>query len=266
MRNIEKQNCVNSLIDVLKTKSQINCFTNIFKDFNLKDAYEISSKIKLIRQKNNNVIGRKLGFTNKSLMKDYNIDEIIIGYMFENTVLINESCELSSFCEPKIEPEMIFKIKKPIDSSMTDHELLDCISHYTFGFEIVQSAYKNWKFKAPDTVAAFGLHGVLLFDKMLTIPKENLKEFLFFLKNFDFNLFCDDIFFEKGLSKNILNKNPLEALRQMDIVIKKYNLSPLDKNDLISTGTLTMPYIVKKNQTWKIESKLDFFKNFSVEF
>ena len=34
MRNIEKQNCVDSLLDVLETKNQIDCFTNLydFKD------------------------------------------------------------------------------------------------------------------------------------------------------------------------------------------------------------------------------------------
>ena len=266
MRNIEKQNCVNSLIDVLETKNQINCFTNIFEDFNLTEAYEISSMIKLIRQKNSKVIGRKLGFTNKSLMKDYNIDEIIIGYMFENTIFENESCKLSSFCEPKIEPEMIFKIKKPINSSMTDRELLNCISHYTFGFEVVQSAYKNWKFKAPDTIAAFGLHGALIYEKLIDIPKNSINEFIEFLNDFDLSLFCDGALIEKGLSKNILNKNPLEALRQMDKIIKKYNLTPLKNNDLVSTGTLTKPYDIKEKQKWSFESKSKFLNNFSVKF
>ena len=266
MRNIEKKNCVNSLIDVLENKNQINCFTNIYDDFSLIEAYEISSEIKTIRQKNSNVIGRKLGFTNKSLMNDYNIDEIIIGYMFENTVFKNKDFNLSSYCEPKIEPEMIFKIKKPIDSSMTDHELLNCISHYTFGFEIVQSAFKNWKFKAPDTVAAFGLHGALIFEKMTDLPRNSINEFLEFLNNFDLDLFCDGSLIEKGFSKNILNNNPLEALRQMEIIIKKYNLSPLKSNDLVSTGTLTKPYNIKEKQEWKIESKFKFLKNFVIKF
>ena len=149
---------------------------------------------------------------------------------------------------------------------MTDHELLNCISHYTFGFEVVQSAFKNWKFKAPDTVAAFGLHGALIYDKMYKLPKNLINEFIVFLNNFDLDLFCDGTFIEKGLSKNILNRNPLEALRQMDDIIKKYNLTPLKSKDLVSTGTLTKPYNIKENQKWSIKSKFKFLNNFSVKF
>ena len=256
MRNIEKQNCVNSLLDVLETKNQIDCFTNLYKNL----------KIKLIRQKNNNVIGRKLGFTNKRLMKDYDIDEIIIGYMFENTVVKNKSCKLSYFCEPKIEPEMIFKINKPIHSSMSDRELLGNISHYAFGFEVVQSAFKNWKFRAPDTVAAFGLHGALIYEKMIEIPNNSIDEFLNFINDFELSLYCNETLIEKGYSKNILNKSPLEALRQMDKIIKKYNLTPIKNDDLISTGTLTKPYDIKENQKWSIKSNNKFLKNFKVIF
>ena len=38
-------------------------------------------------------------------------------------------------------------------------ESIDWVAH---GFEIVQSHFPGWKFKAPDTVADWGLHGTLL--------------------------------------------------------------------------------------------------------
>ena len=101
---------------------------------------------------------------------------------------------------------------------------------------------------------------------MYELPKNLINEFIVFLNNFDLDLFCDGTFIEKGLSKNILNRNPLEALRQMDDIIKKYNLTPLKSKDLVSTGTLTKPYNIKENQKWSIKSKFKFLNNFSVKF
>jgi hypothetical protein len=45
---------------------------------------------------------------------------------------------------------------------MDETALLACIDWVWHGFEIVQSIFPGWKFSAPDTVVAFGLHGALL--------------------------------------------------------------------------------------------------------
>jgi 2-oxo-3-hexenedioate decarboxylase len=66
------------------------------------------------------------------------------------------------FAEPRIEPEIVFKLALAPTLGMDETALLDCVDWVAHGFEIVQSIFPGWKFSAPDTVAAFGLHGALL--------------------------------------------------------------------------------------------------------
>ena len=42
---------------------------------------------------------------------------------------------------------------------MSDIDLIACCESFGIGVELVQSIYKGWTFKLPDTVAGFGLHG-----------------------------------------------------------------------------------------------------------
>ncbi len=48
---------------------------------------------------------------------------------------------------------------------MDERALLGAIEWIAHGFEIVQSIFPAWKFAAPDTVAANGLHGALLIGR-----------------------------------------------------------------------------------------------------
>ena len=64
--------------------------------------------------------------------------------------------------EPRIEPEIVFKLAVVPAPGMGEGALLESIDWVAHGFEIVQSIFPGWKFSAPDTVAAFGLHGALL--------------------------------------------------------------------------------------------------------
>ena len=66
------------------------------------------------------------------------------------------------FAEPRIEPEIVFKLAVAPVPGMDEKTLLAGVDWVAHGFEIVQSIFPGWQFSAPDTVAAFGLHGALL--------------------------------------------------------------------------------------------------------
>ena len=57
-------------------------------DLSLQKAYEVSSAIRALRceRKNDNVIGRKIGFTNKSIWPEYNVDRSNWSYMYRSSV------------------------------------------------------------------------------------------------------------------------------------------------------------------------------------
>mgnify|MGYP003905525205 CR=1 FL=1 len=71
------------------------------------------------------------------------------------------SLALAPFVEPRIEPEVVFKLAAPPPDTTDPRELLGAIEWIAPGFEIVQSHLPGWKFVAAQTVADNGLHARL---------------------------------------------------------------------------------------------------------
>jgi 2-oxo-3-hexenedioate decarboxylase len=72
---------------------------------------------------------------------------------------IGNTFPLAGLAEPRIEPEIVFRLAVAPTLGMDERTLLESIDWVAHGFEIVLSIFPGWKFSAPDAVAAFGLHG-----------------------------------------------------------------------------------------------------------
>jgi 2-oxo-3-hexenedioate decarboxylase len=71
---------------------------------------------------------------------------------------------------------------------MDEQALLACVAWAAFGFEIMQSLFLGWHFRAPDTVAAFGLHGALFVGEPTSVTPGSEAEWLEALRQFDTQL------------------------------------------------------------------------------
>jgi 2-oxo-3-hexenedioate decarboxylase len=148
----------------LDTCHQISPFSARLSAFDLDDAYRVTAAIRQMREKRGEMpVGRKIGFTNRTVWAEYGP---IWGYVYNRTLHnlaeIGDMFSLVGLAEPRIEPEIIFKLALAPAPGMDEKALLACIDWVGHGFEIVQSIFPGWKFSAPDAVAAFGLHGALL--------------------------------------------------------------------------------------------------------
>ena len=112
------------------------------------------------------VLGRKIGFTNRTIWAEYGVYAPMWGYVYDRTVRnladIGGAFPLAGLCEPRIEPEIVFGLSRAPSQGMDDAALIGCVEWVAHGFELVQSIFPNWKFSPADTVAANGLHGALL--------------------------------------------------------------------------------------------------------
>src|SRR5208282_5564388 len=154
-------------VAALDTGHQISPFSARISAFDLDDAYRVTATIRQIRETRGEMpVGRKIGFTNRTIWTEYNVYEPVWGYVYNRTVHnlaeIGDTFSLVGLAEPRIEPEIIFKLALAPAPGMDETALLACIDWVGHGFEIVQSIFPGWKFSAPDAVAAFGLHGALL--------------------------------------------------------------------------------------------------------
>ena len=88
------------------------------------------------------------------------------GYIYDRTVHdlggSEATVSLAGLAEPRIEPEIIFHWQPRRHPGMDERALLGCVDWVAHGFELVQSIFPRWEFTLPDTVAAYGLHGMLM--------------------------------------------------------------------------------------------------------
>jgi 2-oxo-3-hexenedioate decarboxylase len=160
------QDIARQVFAVLETGRQIAPFSKGNPDLNLDQAYQITAAVRALREaRGERAIGRKIGLTNRTIWAEYGVYAPIWGYVYDRTVndLTSEPLEapLKGLAEPRIEPEVMFGLGVPPEPGMNEQEFIGCINWIAHGFEIVQSIFPSWAFRAPDTVAAYGLHGRL---------------------------------------------------------------------------------------------------------
>ena len=198
------------------------------------------------------IIGRKIGFTNRSIWPQYGVYAPIWGYVTDKTtrdLATTRALPLAAFSEPRIEPEIMFGLGRAPAREMDDAAILDCMDWVALGYEIVQSIYPGWTFEAPDTVAANGLHGALLIGPRHKIAPAKA-QWLRTLSTFTLALACDGKPIERGGGANVL-EGPLSTVRHLAALLANdpHN-PPLAAGEIISTGTLTLAYPVKPGETW----------------
>ena len=239
---------------VLETGRQITPFSKVYPDFGLKEAYRVAGAVRAKREaRGERPIGRKIGFTNRTIWAEYGVYAPIWGYVYDRTVrdLTPEPLEVSldGLAEPRIEPEIIFGLGAPPAAGMDERALIRCIDWIAHGFEIVQSTFPNWSFQAADTVAAYGLHGRLFVGpRHAAEPRRD--EWARELSRFEIDLFRNGALIDHGVAANVLD-GPLFALRHLVETLAQDPSSPsLAAGEIVTTGTLTRAFPVAAGEEW----------------
>jgi len=241
----------------LGTGRQIAPFSQRFPAFDLEGAYQVTASVKGMRESRGELpVGRKIGFTNRTIWAEYGVYAPIWGYVYNSTVhnlaAIGGTFSLSGFTEPRIEPEIVFKLAASPTPGMDEKVLLACIEWVAHGFELVQSIFPRWKFSAPDTVAAYGLHGALLIGPQHPVAAQS-ETWSRSLPNFEIDLKRAGTIMDHGHAANVLG-GPVSALRHLvELLSVDRNNPPLSAGEIVTTGTLTRALPVAPGETWMTE-------------
>ena len=242
---------------VLDTGHQISPFSARLSAFDLDDAYRVTAAIRQMREMRGEMpVGRKIGFTNRTIWAEYNVYGPVWGYVYNRTVHnlaeIGDTFSLVGLAEPRIEPEIVFKLALAPAPGMNEKSLLACIDWVAHGFEIVQSIFPGWKFSAPDTVVAFGLHGALVIGPRHSIAA-HAEDWSRTLSTFEIDLKRDGTVVDHGRATNVLG-GPVSALRHLvDILARDQVNPPLAAGEIVTTGTLTRALPAAARETWTTE-------------
>jgi 2-keto-4-pentenoate hydratase len=231
-------------------------FTDADPTFDLGAAYAVAEAVMERRAaRGERSVGWKVGFTNRTIWDEYGVHAPIWGPMYRSTVHAvpsNETiaCALDGLVEPRIEPEIAFRVARSPEPEAEGAALLACLDGVAHGFEIVQSLYPGWRFKAADTVAAFALHGRYYHGPFADLANDEARsQWLPRLADFEIALSRGNAEVDRGYGRNVLD-GPLAALahfiRNLDLIWG----ARLKPGDVVTTGAVTRAFPVKAGEEW----------------
>jgi 2-keto-4-pentenoate hydratase len=195
-------------------------------------------------------LGRKIGFTNRTLWQRYGVHEPMWGTVYDRTVIDAQDgrarVPLAGLAQPRIEPEIAVKLARAPRSSDVS-ELLDCIEWLAHSIEIVQCHHPDWKVGIADCCADNGLHGRLIVGS--PVPSMDAAK----LPAVEVKLFKHERLVDRGVGANVLG-SPLLALGYLvDLLAKQPAAEPLRAGEIITTGVLTDAHPVVPGEAWRTE-------------
>jgi 2-keto-4-pentenoate hydratase len=152
---------------------------------------------------------------------------------------------------PKIEPEIVFKMKTPLGGDVTDPAAaLEAVEWLALGFEIIDCPYPDWKFQPADFVAACGLHGALVVGEPRPVTADTIPTLVGQLPAFKIRLSKQGELVAEGSGKNSLRSPALCLAELASAMAKQAGAAPLAAGDLVSSGTLTESTPIQPGATW----------------
>ena len=224
--------------------------------FDLATAYAVESELaRLRRAGGRTTVGRKVGFANKAMWRVLKLDTLTWAHMYDDTVHYARhgaaSLSLGRMCSPKIEPEVVFKLKKPLASGDLDASaVLDAVEWLALGFEIIDCVFPDWKFQPADFVAAFGFHAALVVGEPRPVEPAAIAALVEELPRFKLRLLKDGELVEEGSGKNSLRSPALCVGELAAGLLRQPGAEPLAAGELISSGTLTTGQPIATGETW----------------
>lgn len=126
----------------------------------------------------------------------------------------------------------------PPGATADERELLLRVDWIAHGYEIVQSHFPNWTFRAADAIAAFGLHGALVVGPKQ--PIDELADVVRKLRTFTITLAKD--------GKVEADGRPFAEWPAVPAVVRANTGGRVGDH-----GTLTSPAPIRAGETWHTE-------------
>ena len=243
-----------TVLAALSENRQVAPFSQTVVDFDLAAAYGVTALLRARRvARGERPVGRKIGFTNRTIWEEYRVFDPIWGDMFDDTVFdiaaLSGDFPLSGLAEPRLEPEIVFGLGGAPTPDMDEAALLGCIAWIGHGFEVVQSSFPGWRFAASDVVAGGGLHGALLVGPR-SAPGDDRDGWRQALSTFEIELYRDGELVDRGEAANVLD-GPLLALRHLCGLLAADSFNPpLAAGEMVTTGTVTRAFPIAAGERW----------------
>jgi 2-oxo-3-hexenedioate decarboxylase len=216
--------------------------------FDLADAYAVERElVQLRRADGRTTTGLKVGYANKAMWRALKLETLVWAHMYDDTVRHTPgnaaSLSIGRMIAPKVEPEIVFKVRTPV-AGTDPAAILAGAEWIALGFEIIDCIFPDWQFQPADFVAAYGLHAALVVGEPQPVTPEIIPALAEQLPKFKLALSRNGELVEEGSGRNSL-RSPALCLGELARV------TTLSVGDLVSSGTLTTPTLIAAGEEWK---------------
>lgn len=202
------------------------------------------------------VVGYKIGFTNRRAWSSYRIDAPIWGPVYSRGTERLETPRIRvdpvRYIQPRFEPEIVLGIAR-VPTGDDPQDLAEAIGWVAHGIEVVQSIYPDWRFSAAEGVAAQALHAALYVGPEIApgdagTLAERLAGIRLVLERRD-DPSSAWVEVASGVGADVLD-GPLTALGHLVRGLRERG-QRLAAGELVSTGTLVNPQALLTGQHWR---------------
>ncbi|MBE0613212.1 MAG: hypothetical protein IH604_06070 [Burkholderiales bacterium] len=240
-------------------------------DFDLDAAYQVAAELMRQRRgRGSQPVGRKIGFTNRTIWALYGVDAPMWAHVYNDTLSVAREgkalVSLAGTVSPRMEPEIAFKLRAPVPVGCKDAEqLLRSVEWVAHGVEIVHSHF-DWKFKLADAAADWACHAHLVIGDPQPIGEQDIRALSRALPLVKVKLLKNGVEQQEGVGANVLG-SPAYALGFLaDLLAQQAFMQPLAAGEIITTGTLTDALPVKPGETWSTEIEGLPLQNLTISY
>jgi len=248
-----------TIADAYARRISIPAPTTVDPGFALADGYATEAALVRMRaESGHQAAGLKVGFANRAVWRAMKIDTVLWAHMYDDTVHDapggDTTLTVGSMFAPKIEPEIVFRISQPFEATTTDPAaVLASVEWLAIGFEIIDCLFPGWAFKAPDFVAAYGLHARLVIGDRLRVDGAAIPALVDALPSFTVRLMRNGHRIAEGAGVKSLG-SPALCLAELNAAMARQpETSPLRAGDLVSSGSLTDAQPIAAGEVWRAE-------------
>jgi len=243
------------LIDAYDGVHTLDPITASDPSFDVPAAYAVLREIHVRRVASGwEAVGRKIGFTNRTVWARYGVDRPFWSHVYSNTVHRapggRATVAVSGFVQPRLEPEVVFGLRGPVPTTGDARAVLDAVDWVSAGFEVVQSHFPEWKFGVPDCIAAFGLHGALIVGPVTPLDERERDRLAVSLPDFEVTLRRGPEVVDLGRGNHTLGSPALALQHLARLLASQPEASPPAAGEVITTGTLTDAWSIVAGTRW----------------
>jgi 2-oxo-3-hexenedioate decarboxylase len=243
------------LLEAYRTRQVVAPPTSRAGGLDLATAYAVeAATVRARAAAGHRVVGLKVGFANKAAWRILKLETLVWAHMYDDTVRHADrdvaDLPVGSFVSPKIEPEIVFRMKTSPPMGGDALTTLHAVEWIALGFEIIDCVFPEWAFQPADFVAAGGLHARLVVGPPLAVGDENRSALAEALASFSVRLDRNGEPVATGSGRNAL-RSPALCLAELATTMSRSGTRGLlAAGELVSSGTLTESQPIASGEAW----------------